>query len=524
MDINNQSSIHNMMCEQAPTFEGFDIRFPEDTPVVIPCLENALTIFAWQPNDSYVFQVLIYFFSTLIPASNTYSRTDETNILHVWEVRRKELDNPYHPTFRSIETCKQADAVIKQLDPIATYCGLAEIASMHLHGNPKSYLNHIEADYTIVNRGHDWILRCAFELNISRKWKTWLRLMHEKQPYKILDLPSHSIDEGEFIFLNTMWAAAEHDGFDAMIILIKFWLRQAMTIVEVWDVRLTVEGNQGGPMPPYAWCVGAYEKMWHRFRNDLRDPFSEYPYKLRQEMLREISYMRVFEECWRWVCLATQDSTAEDFDPYEVRVAVYNHVLTDVRNAFQPRNPSTADMLEETFGERNEHGGCQLLAESPIVNVNNLEDDLRERKSLCDGLCKEYYPGLPDMTQEEYDALYPDSDDEHNMESESEAEVDMLELELTEDVELEAYGRQIDIDQFTVWKRPAAGDFCTWCQTEIVLADSWLRRCVVPVTCSDAFHAGCLSGWINSASATSHQCPNCKVQMTSQKRPRRPVQ
>ncbi|KAF3031509.1 hypothetical protein E8E12_001958 [Didymella heteroderae] len=287
-------------------------------------------------------------------------------------------------------------------------------------------------------------------------------LMYEKQPYKILDEPSTTIDEDEDIFIATLHAAADIGGFDAMIPVIKFWLRQALTIVEVWDVRLQVRGDADAVMPSYNWCVAAYEKMWHRFKNEVRNPLSDYPYMVREQLLRDVHYTRVFEEGWKWTDLATQDIEAQDFDPHEIRKAIYEHVLKLVRDEFQPRNLGTQEALEQVFGAKTENKEHFLLAESPVVFVDNLGNDLRTRLSIYDGLCQGFYPDLPTMTDAEYDAMYLDSEAEYDQ--------DEYEPVPLEDVEVEALGPSIDVAGFTRIKEPDADDFCTICQEQITLA------------------------------------------------------
>lgn len=95
---------------------------------------------------------------------------------------------------------------------------------------------------------------------------------------------------------------------------------------------------------------------------------------------------------------------------------------------------------------------------------------------------------------------------------------DESELTLFEDVELEAFGPPIDIGQFTQTKEPDKGDFCTICQEDIGKGESDKQRCLVPLTCSDNFHAECLDAWTNSAAKTGSHCPHCKTQMTELQR------
>lgn len=493
-----------------------DIRFPDDVCVDIPVLRNAFYILDQRSQDPHVLQTLIYFFSCLLQVPNRSLSND--GVSQLWDACRARLHNPYHFIFHDVETSEEVDAVINELDPIVTFRGLALQAAAHLKGNPKHRLQYNGYEFTMVNRGYDWIVRCVYEFDIPPIWKPWLDTMYEQQPYKILDLSGHCIDEGNYIFLNSVAAAAHLDGFDSMVPLIKFWLRQALTIVQVWDFRLTVEGDGQGTLPPYAWCVAAYEKMWHRFRNELRDPFSEYPYMLRQTLLREIKYMRVFEDCWRWVHYITRDLATEDFDPYEVRCAVYQSILTTVQNEYQPRNHSTAQVLKEAFGENDRSEWLQLFAENPVVTIDNLEEDLREQYSLYDGLCDFIYD-FPDATPENLDELYSDSDAELYSDEDT-----VMEYEPAEDVEVEVYGPRIDIAQFTSAKQATADDFCTWCQDEISPHGLNEKCCVVPLTCSDSFHAGCLDAWVNGASKNFDKCPNCKVQMTNRRRARRPIQ
>ncbi|KAF3032235.1 hypothetical protein E8E11_002389 [Didymella keratinophila] len=241
------------------------------------------------------------------------------------------------------------------------------------HSSPTTARSFVGEEYTVISRAHDWVVRCALELDIPYKWKSWLQLMYKKQPYKILDEPSTTIDEDEDVFLATLQAAANIGGFDTTIPVIKFWLRQVLTVIQVWDVCLHVRGDRDAfIMPTYDWCMAAYEKMWHRFKNELRNPLSDYPYVVREQLLRDVHYMRLFEECWKWTGLATQGIKVQDFDPYEIRTAIHEHVLKLVRDEFQPRNLGTQEMLEQVFGAKTEKNEYFLLAENPAVSVDHL--------------------------------------------------------------------------------------------------------------------------------------------------------
>lgn len=504
------------MCEQAPTFEKLGIRFPEDTPTTISCLQKALHLLLQQEEDPDVFQTLIYFFSTLLSGPSLSQTVPDQILADAWRTFQGDLANPYHFCNGGIQASKQFDAIINQLDPVGTCQEMRQYASVFVrHSTPVIARSHVGDEYTMISRAHDWVVRCAFELDIPCKWKSWLQLMYEKQPYKILDEPSTTIDEDGDIFLATLHAAANIDGFDAMIPAIKFWLRQVLTVVQVWDVCLQIGGDSDALMPSYDWCVAAYEKMWYRFKNELRNPLSDYPYMVREQLLRDFHYMRVFEECWKWTDLTTQGIKAQDFDPYEIRTAVYEYVIKLVRDEFQLRNFSTQEILEQVFGGKTENNEYFILAEDPVVFVDNLQNDLRPRPSIYDGLCQEFYPDLPTMRDAEYEAMYPGSEAEYDK--------DEYEPAPLEDFEVEAFGPRIDIADFAHTKEPEPGDFCTICQEQNTLGESHALRCVVPVVCSDTFHAECLGAWVNSTAKICNTCPHCKARMTKYQRPVRAV-
>jgi|SRR5690242_12036771 len=154
--------------------------------------------------------------------------------------------------------------------------------------------------------------------------------------------------------------------------------------------ELVEDGLGTSPMPPYPWRDAAYRKMWYRFINDIRDPFSDYPYMVRQEVLRKISYQQVFEQCWEWVCGSTAGVQAKDFDPFEVRAEIHNRVPTMIVNEYQPQYLGTQAVLEKEFGRHVEGKRGQLLAEGPIVSTSSLEVDLQPTHFSVK-LCKKFY-------------------------------------------------------------------------------------------------------------------------------------
>ncbi|KAH6621716.1 hypothetical protein C7974DRAFT_377397 [Boeremia exigua] len=419
---------------------GPAIRFPDDLPTELSSMQDMLDSLPRKFDDPYVFRVLIYFLSSLIPKSHRNAGLAGTDPFYMWNCRRRELAGIVtHVTYREKQACKKALKIIDQLDLYSTYRDIEYHSKKLVRGDPKSHSNSIGEGFITTNRGHDWIIRCAYELDIPDQWKEWLELMYEKQPYTAVDPPRSRLGQSEQFFLETLLTATNIDGFESMVSLIKFWLRQVLTVIQVWDECPT----KNHFMPSYDWCVAAYQLMWDRLKNDLVNPFSEYPYLLRQEVLRNISFMSVFERCWKWVSSTNQATPGEDFDPLEVQRRVYHHILALVRDMYQHRNPSTNDVLNQAFGGQNEPRPY-LPLEDHWLRV--LEPKLREHEVLFNGLCKEFF-GLPDGSVI--------------------ADPDRVPFRLEYSpflIEYQAVGARIDITQFVSIGQPAPGDLCTLCQ------------------------------------------------------------
>lgn len=95
-------------------------------------------------------------------------------------------------------------------------------------------------------------------------------------------------------------------------------------MVQVWDVYLQVGSDSDALIPSFDWCVAAYEKLWYRLTAERT---LDYPYMVHEQLLRDVHYMSIFEECWKRTDLATQGIKAQDFDPYETRTVICEHVI-----------------------------------------------------------------------------------------------------------------------------------------------------------------------------------------------------
>ncbi|KAF9697705.1 hypothetical protein EKO04_003978 [Ascochyta lentis] len=472
MEPNNESSR-----QQNPTLPpNSRIRIPEDTPVAIPCLQDAITACVQYFNDPHVLRAVIFFFSSVIRPRSPDRPLDQQQVLQRWTVRMEELSNPYHQFYRDSETGGRVDAIINQLHPLLTYQELQVAANTSLRGDPQMTGWRIHQGYVMVDRGYDWIVRCALECDVPEYAKVWLQLMYERQPYIAIDTPSYSQDPGTFPFMLGMWNAARLNGVEAMIPVIKFYLRQAMLVADLWESWVSADVGslaERSCMPDYSWCVAAYKEMWQGFQKVLQDPFSEYPYQVRDQM-KLLSYMRVFEECWEWVHAASGDVHVGDFSGHDVRARVHNDLLAKVRDEFKDNLTNIAEILEQAFGS------YDLILETRVIGITHVSGYpyLDEVQYLEAGLCRSFYPHLPGMTQEQYDARYPVSDSDSISVDWSDTDFEDDEYELV-DIEIEAYGARLNLADFTVDKQPGADDICTICQTEVSLGDSNQQRCMI---------------------------------------------
>jgi hypothetical protein len=522
------------MTNSIPTFEEAGLRYEEDTPVVIPSLKRALQLLAREGPDPHSFRTLVFFFSFLHPSEPNDSTGEQVEdlrddlVIRKWKHRKSML--AYLKTFwhRNEMILDQVDAVIDQLDAIATSREVARLMKINIRGNPYSHMNREHGwvgEYNMHTRVFDWVTRCAFELELPNVWKEWLQLMYQKQPSQIRDEDHQHGYRGIRAFRKSVKEAGRlrPDQVRHVISLTEFWVRQALTIVSVWDMRLASEAHLiddgDDVMPPYSWCVAAYDKMNSNFFNFLVDPFSPYHYELRRSVLRKLDYRSVFEECWGLVREACPTTTANSYKFFQLRLDVYHAVVRKVRNVLRSKLPGNVidDLnlaFEDTFERPNEHGKYRLLQELPEIEPYALQHELQEWRALYNGMCDQWYP-LPFEEQEEEEEEEFDYGDFSGMEG--------VQFELLEDVEMEVYGPRIDITQFTVGKECDADAFCTWCQETISSTGSDAKRCVMPMACSDIFHAECLDEWVNGASQSSNRCPNCKVLMTPMQRTRRPI-
>jgi hypothetical protein len=511
------------MTNSIPTFEEAGLRYEDDTPVVIPSLKRALQLLAREGPDPHAFRMLIFFFSFLYPSESWASTGEQVEDLG-WKQGKMIIQYLKTSWHRNDTILSQVDAVIDQLDPIATFREVDRLMKINIHGNPWSNMNDEygwKGKYTMRNRVFDWVIRCAFELELPNVWKEWLQLMYQKQPCQIRDEDYQHEYQGILTFEISVREAARPrpDRIRHVISITEFWVRQALTIASVWNMRLSSEAHQidGGDdvMPPYSWCVSAYEKMHANFFSFLVDPFSPYHYELRLRVLRKLDYRSVFEECWGLVREACPAAEASSFNFFQLRLDVYHAVVREVRNVLRRKLPGNViddlDLaFEDTFERPNEHGNYRLLQELPKIEPYALQHELQEWRALYNGMCDQWYPLPFEEEEEEFD--YGDF-----------SGMEGVQLELLEDVEMEVYGPRIDITQFTVGKECDADAFCTWCQETMSSAGSDAKRCVMPMACSDTFHAECLDEWVNGASQSSNRCPNCKVHMTPMQRTRRPI-
>ena len=76
--------------------------------------------------------------------------------------------------------------------------------------------------------------------------------MYEKQPHAIAKNTRYHSNGGESTFTAGLQTAADELGLDdGIIALTKFWMRQALTIVDIWGCSIQAEDDRQEGMPPY---------------------------------------------------------------------------------------------------------------------------------------------------------------------------------------------------------------------------------------------------------------------------------
>ncbi|KAJ4373047.1 hypothetical protein N0V83_003338 [Neocucurbitaria cava] len=96
-------------------------------------------------------------------------------------------------------------------------------------------------------------------------------------------------------------------------------------------------------------------------------------------------------------------------------------------------------------------------------------------------------------------------------------------LDFWGDVELEAYGSCIDIEDISEApnQSPSDNTNCSICQYGFGSDPEELSPCVQLLVCQHLFHADCLEVWVNGVHLDTVQCPNCRARLCGA-RSRRP--
>lgn len=515
------------------------IRYPDNRPVELLYLNDLLGFYNEDPQGPHVFLGLIQFYTLLTDlALGDHWASDD--LIHRWEKCRQELKNPKNRFYHDEATCEQTLAMIAQLPPVDAYRELTEAIVENMHGE-RIEMSPYFREYVSVSRNWDYVICCAAACHdLTPECQSYLHVMYQMQPFKSVDTDWEEWSDGRNATLWEDWghgtnllkdtithaAGLDGDGPETMVVpMVKFWLRQVLTVMKVWNVALHTTGTMD--MPEYGWFVAAYERLWERHQALISNPFSDYPYLLRQELLSRIQYSAVFEHCWKLVSSVAELTPMVQFDPVMVSSNLYTFVVQTVKEVLETWRLDT-QFLTEHFGDDNKY---LILTEGSLVPISSIQDSVVQHRYLVNGLGDQFYPLDFDPDEGGYASDEgSDADDEGAGEQSGDEDDDersdrgyrVIEYDVYQPVELEAYGSDIDLDSFVIETSSSNGAFCTFCQDD-VFAIFGGQRCVQPRTCSHTFHAQCVYDWVNSASSSSNLCPNCKVQMTPEQRPRRPL-
>ena len=100
-----------------------------------------------------------------------YHHQHESRILYTWVNRAKDLGMLRHHIYRDEYTYKEPLKLLNQLDPIEICMELEIIAAWCVGGCPCSKLPS-SYGFITVDRGHVWIIRCAYECDMPDLYKS----------------------------------------------------------------------------------------------------------------------------------------------------------------------------------------------------------------------------------------------------------------------------------------------------------------------------------------------------------------
>jgi hypothetical protein len=155
-------------------------------------------------------------------------------------------------------------------------------------------------------RGVDWLILCAWSTTPALPYQVldWLQRMYDLQPKMLrpayhgtlwsmewlLSTPAYPTDPAIAVFYR-------NNDYAAIIHIMRFVLRQAMSVADIWAHCLVDERETNNTMPSYKWYAGGLRVIGLQIIEGIERAFSEYPYRVR-EQLKVISWADLYDYLW----------------------------------------------------------------------------------------------------------------------------------------------------------------------------------------------------------------------------------
>lgn len=359
---------------------------------------------------------------------------------------------------------------------------------------------------SFLSRGKAWLIRCA--LHPDMEWESFqieaIKKLLIQQPYYVrrpTDLSeqcrvAETGDDGEFPalaealrpFLAERTEEGVCDG-EALVAVFHQFVLIASAVLETWRLCNPTDEDSVSP-PPYFMYINAYlqiEAIWHK---RVEDPFSETPYRVRQ-VLTSVNIKGCWDLLWAVMWKIATDARSFTYASTGLRDWLTNNASSSVVDP-------TGDMSRVVAGWGYVNGTLDIgqLFWAPGHRVYG--PDEVELAFYADDFGR-----FPDY-QIELRRLDDDLSSRLNL----------------QDAELVPVGPPIETLQYMLAELyPAEEELCTICLDGFEHPDF---ACVQPRTCSHCFHFDCIDQYINSGTAASNTCPNCRTRICA-RRPRIPA-
>jgi hypothetical protein len=324
------------------------------TPTSLLHFNSAILRFSYCPHKfGYAVNLFYHFFEYV--HREPHASDDRINLF--WEALADKSPN--------LQTIQRES----QINHIDAYKELA--TKFHLFNGLPTIVRSFSADetesrgYTRMFRGVDWLILCAWSTTPALPYQLldWLQRMYNLQSkmsrpaYQgtlwsiewLLSTPAYPTDPAVAVFYR-------NNDYAAIIHILRFVLRQAMSVADIWAHCPVDERETNSTMPSYKWYAGGLQMIGLQIMKEIESAFSEYPHRVR-EQLKVISWADLY--CYLWDLANTasywlvQKHTAQHntlFPGDRLRFRMYCYILETTCLSFTAPNSPIHRLITEALG------------------------------------------------------------------------------------------------------------------------------------------------------------------------------